>query len=113
MVKKISLSLLLALGLSAAGYSVQARDKVQNSLVPVRQLTMQLFIKVVASDRTITIEADPSDTILNIKFKIMDKDGTDPYAQRLIYAGIQLEDSRTLNDYNIQKDTRIFLVVKK
>lgn len=84
------------------------------TVMPVGQvevLAMQIFVKTL-SEKHITVEVEPTDSIEDVKEKIQDKEGIDVKQICLSFAGKELEDGNTLQDYSIQKDSTIHMTLR-
>ena len=77
--------------------------------LPSTALAMQIFVKTLTG-KHITLEVEPTDRIEDVKVKIQDKEGLAPNQFTLIFAGMELQDGNTLQDYSIQKDSTLHLI---
>lgn len=95
------------------GFRPQTSSSISTSLNSVLSIRggMQLFVKTLTG-KTVSIEVEEGESIEDVKAKISEKEGIPPEQQRLIFGGQQLQDAKTLDDYNVGDDATLHLVLR-
>ena len=93
------------------GLTFRAPNVVSNSVLDIPRGGMQLFVKTLTG-KTVSIEVEEGESIEDVKAKIAEKEGIPPEQQRLIFGGQQLQDAKTLDDYDVGDDATLHLVLR-
>lgn len=70
-----------------------------------------IFVKMLTG-KTLTLEYKPKESVIEFKQRVMHQEGIPIEQQRMIFAGVQLENDRLLSDYNVKEESTLHLVLR-